>query len=281
MKTRCWVFVLLICGCHYFGARLHAQSLAVMTYNLRVDLPSDGDDAWPNRRERLVEVMAAAAPDLLGVQEALPAQLSYLKSALRGYDYVGVGRLGAEGGEHTALFYKVSRVEVLQSSTFWLSRTPDTVSIDWGAAYPRIATWARLRTRDSGEELLVVNTHLDHKSSEAQREGLALLTRTIDSLAEPGLPVILMGDFNMTSDRSAIRQLRDDYVDAYRGADNRRTGPTGTLAGFDGRNLVRNTALTTFSPVGSPAPTLATTASWAHSVTAGGTPPTISPWWRN
>lgn len=214
-----------------------AQSLTVMTYNIHLDLASGGADAWPSRREAVANTIAAISPDVFGVQEALPAQVAFLDEALPGYRYVGTGRDGEAGGEHSAIFYAPARYEVLAASTFWLSPTPDTVSVGWGAAFPRVATWARLRERASGAVLLLVNTQLDQGSASARAEGLSLVRMVADSLAGPGIPVVLMGDLGATPERLEIRKLRRRYDDAYDESVTRRRGPTGTFAGFDGRQL--------------------------------------------
>ena len=212
-----------------------AQSLSVMTFNVRRDLDSDGADAWPERRADVVDLIRGTAPDLLGVQEALPQQMAYLDEQLPDYDYVGTGRRGEEGDEFSAIFYRRERLAVSESNTIWLSPTPDTVSLGWGARYPRIATYGRFRERETGQELFVLNTHLDHESDEARLNGLALITETIDALAEPGLPVVLMGDFNAASSSRTMRQLGSRYVDARDVSAAEPRGPVSTYVGFDGK----------------------------------------------
>lgn len=43
------------------------QGLKVMTYNLRLDVASDGDNAWPHRRDFLANQVEFHAPDVLGI----------------------------------------------------------------------------------------------------------------------------------------------------------------------------------------------------------------------
>src|SRR3546814_9887267 len=45
--------------------------LLAMTYNIRLDTPADGDDAWPHRRNFLIGQIAVMRPELLGLQEVL------------------------------------------------------------------------------------------------------------------------------------------------------------------------------------------------------------------
>ena len=103
-------------------------------------------------------------------------------------------------GEGTPVFYRRDRFEPGDTGTFWLSPTPDVAgSRGWDAALPRVASWMKLRDRQSGRELLAINTHFDHRGSQARIESSNLIVRKIDELAGTGsdrLPVILTGDFN-------------------------------------------------------------------------------------
>ncbi len=221
---------ILLMGC---SITTLAQNLSVMSYNIRLDLASDGQDAWPQRREALADHVAWLSPDVLGVQEALPHQLEYLYDRLPSYSYVGRGRRAEAGDEATAIFYNRHRFELVHAHTFWLSPTPDTVSIAWGANLPRIATYARLAEKSSGREFMVVNTHLDHESQLARIKSIQLVKNVIDSIAPPDLPVVLMGDFNAEPDNEAMQQLADNYTDAFHAVTGPRTGPRATFSTFD------------------------------------------------
>src|SRR5688572_20116938 len=125
--------------------------LRVMTYNIRLDLESDGLNAWPHRRHAVSALIRFYEPDILGMQEVRVHQRDQLKDDLPEYAFLGVGRDdGVEGGEFSSLAYRRDRYRVTDSGNFWLSQTPDTPSRGWDAAYIRIATWARLRERESG-----------------------------------------------------------------------------------------------------------------------------------
>ena len=89
--------------------------------------------------------MARHRPDLLGGQELLRHQLADLAARLPDYAWLGAGRDdGADGGEFNPIFYRRERLEPLDSGTFWLSPEPARPgSRGWGAACPRVVTWAR------------------------------------------------------------------------------------------------------------------------------------------
>lgn len=175
--------------------------LTVVTYNIRYANPNDGADVWENRRDAMVAYLRGTGADLIGLQEVEPAQRAYLAERLDGYAWYGVGRNAEhDQGEGTPIFYRLDRFEALDKDTFWLSPTPEVAgSRGWDAALPRVASWLKLRDRRTGRELLMVNTHFDHRGPEARLRSAQLLTRQIDSLARSGaarLPVILTGDFN-------------------------------------------------------------------------------------
>lgn len=170
-------------------------SMKVMSFNIRNGGAPDGENAWPKRKELFFKTIRAFNPDLLGMQEVLQDQLLATKDALPEYDFVGVAREdGKEKGEYAPLFYRRDRYELIETGTWWLSAEPEKVaSVGWDAALTRIATWTRLRVRESGESLLVINTHFDHIGEVARHESAKLLrSKTKDETGR----AIVMGDFN-------------------------------------------------------------------------------------
>ncbi|SMO32026.1 Metal-dependent hydrolase, endonuclease/exonuclease/phosphatase family [Saccharicrinis carchari] len=184
--------------------------LNVMTFNVRYDNPGDSLNNWQNRKERVANSILFYDADILGTQEVLHNQMKDLKRLLPGYESVGVGREdGKEKGEYSALFYKKERFSVLDSGYFWLSETPEVAgSRGWDGACERIASWAKLKDKASGNTLIALNTHLDHVGVTARREGVKLI---LDRLAELSndLPIILMGDFNAKPESDVINQITD------------------------------------------------------------------------
>lgn len=176
-----------------------ANSLNVMTYNVRYDNSGDGVNRWSNRKDAAAQIILDEDVDIVGMQEVLNNQLSDLKARLTGYSSIGVGRNGGAGGEYCPIFYKADRFTAISSGTFWLSETPDVVgSKGWDGAHPRIATWAVLEDKANPSRLLFVNTHIDHQGATAQQEGVKLIMSRIGAMNPNALPVALTGDFNMT-----------------------------------------------------------------------------------
>ena len=96
---------------------------------------------------------------------------------------------------------------MLKWGTFWLSETPEKPSMGWDAACYRTATWALMKDKKTGKKFYFVNTHLDHKGKEAQKNGLKLIVDRIDAINPQGYPMVLTGDFNMTPDNTNLAEL--------------------------------------------------------------------------
>jgi len=167
-----------------------------MTFNIRYDEPRDKENAWPNRKELVASMIRFHHADLVGVQEALERQMRDLEKLLPEYSWVGVGRDdGKAGGEFSAILYRKARFSNLESSTFWLSETPDVPGKGWDADYPRVVTWIKLKDATTGKLLFHFNTHFDHRGVRAREESARLLLKRINTIANQQ-PVVVTGDFN-------------------------------------------------------------------------------------
>lgn len=185
-----------------------ATPILAMTYNIRLDTETDGENGWPYRRDFLIGQIEMLRPALLGMQEVLPNQRADLQSALAGYVFVGGGRDdGKRAGEAApiAIDRRIFRIE--SSGTFWLSPTPSLPSTGWDAAYPRIVTWARLRHRQGNTRILAVNTHWDHVGRQARTESGRQLARWLQDIRTSKDAVILLGDYNTGTDDPAIADM--------------------------------------------------------------------------
>ncbi|MDO9283923.1 MAG: endonuclease/exonuclease/phosphatase family protein [Aquabacterium sp.] len=202
------------------------------TWNLRLDVASDGANAWPQRRSAVKALIRKHGFDLFGTQEALAHQVRELET-LDEYARVGVGRDdGAEAGEFAAIFFRRTRFSLLAHGDFWLSPTPERPSMGWDArCCKRIATWARLRDATSGRELVVFSAHFDHEGVVARLESARLMLRQIEAIAG-STPVICLGDFNATPETAPIRLLAATLLDAREASATPPTGPVGTFNGF-------------------------------------------------
>jgi endonuclease/exonuclease/phosphatase family metal-dependent hydrolase len=194
---------------------MRESSLTVATFNLRVAAgPREPAQAWLVRRPLVRDSIRQFAPDLLGTQEGLFAQLQDLRVDLPEYRFVGQGRDGGSQGEFAAIFYREDRFVPLETGHFWLSDFPDQVaSSTWGTRYRRMATWARLSDRQAQRDLIVLNTHWDHEVPIA-REKSAWLIRERLARWPAELPVVVTGDFNAAAGHELSYDLlvRDGFL---------------------------------------------------------------------
>ncbi|MGM9786058.1 MAG: endonuclease/exonuclease/phosphatase family protein [Candidatus Cryptobacteroides sp.] len=193
--------------------------LKVISYNIRLATADDGDNSWEFRRPASIAMLQEQNPDIFGLQEALGRQVKYLSENLPKYKSVGVGRDdGAVKGERMSIFYDTTRVTLLDWGTYWLSETPDVPSFGWGAACRRTATWTKLHHIATGKDFFYVNTHLDHVSGEARKNGLALIVREIAKMNPDGYPMLLTGDFNIPPSSENLVELDQVMTSARKGA---------------------------------------------------------------
>ncbi|MDR8394021.1 endonuclease/exonuclease/phosphatase family protein [Aliifodinibius sp. S!AR15-10] len=203
--------------------------IRVMSYNIRYDNPDDGVNRWTNRRDRVASLIQFNKGEIIGLQEALHRQITWLDDRLEAYDWVGVGRTdGKLEGEFSPILYNAQRFEMLQNGTFWLSPTTEKPSKGWDAALPRICTWVRLKERTSGKEFLFFNTHFDHRGEQAREESAKVIMQKINEISDEATPVILTGDFNTQPNSAPYNVITKTLADAFEHTSVPHSGPTAT-----------------------------------------------------
>ena len=203
-----------------------------MTYNIRLDVSSDGENAWPNRKDYWASQITFYEPDIFGIQEALPHQVTDIAGLLPNYSYVGIGRDGVGKGESSNIFYKKERFKVLEENTFWLSETPDKISKGWDAALNRVCTYALFKDEKSKQIFWVFNTHLDHIGEAARTNSILLILSKMRTLNTKNYPVFFMGDFNSEPAEERIVNLKKEMIDSRDASEEKPFGPSGTFNAF-------------------------------------------------
>jgi endonuclease/exonuclease/phosphatase family metal-dependent hydrolase len=231
--------------------------LRVMTYNLLSAEKKRRRFPWTDRRDSVADLIERLDPDVIGTQEANFKQIRDLQQRLPQYGVVAAGNLGPHQERHdsnwySTVFYHRERIERLEQpgERFWLSPDPNRPASRFAlASRPRVAVWALLRQRSSGQRFLFGTTHLEAFMPGHRRAGARLLQQYVGrKLRELGeeIPVFLTGDFNARSDAAEIRHLQLDtahgpaMLDAWReaGLDESRHGAT--FRGLDLRDRVGN-----------------------------------------
>lgn len=187
------------------------QPLKVMTFNIRLDAPSDSANNWKYRKDNVCKMITYYQPDLMGMQEVCHNQMEDLKQGLPQYTALGVGRDdGKEAGEYCPIFFNPQRFTLVKSGNFALNEQPDSFGIKgWDASYNRITTWALLQEKGNGKQMIFFNTHLDNDGKVAREKSILLILEKIKEIA-PNIPAILTGDFNCTPDEEPLKTLEKE-----------------------------------------------------------------------
>ncbi|MFD1713650.1 endonuclease/exonuclease/phosphatase family protein [Amnibacterium flavum] len=204
------------------------RGIRVMSFNLRrqhVPTLRPRLESWSRRAPLVQQLVAEAAPSVLGVQEALPDQDDAVLEGLGStYRRIGNGRNADGSDERCTIYFDSSRLELLHWHQTALSDHPNVPgSRSWGNVFPRIATVATFADQTNGGQLSVVNTHLDPFSP---RSRLASAHRLREVALSLGPSVVVMGDLNARGGSAAVRALLDGGAlrDSWSAAD-RRTSP--------------------------------------------------------
>ena len=178
-------------------------TFTIGTFNIRYATASDGANAWEHRRAMVTSLLHDG--DFWGLQEALPTQVTELKTACPEFDVVVRTReLDAASGEACPIFFRSSKwtIDPKEQGTFWLSLTPDIAgSKSWYSSLPRICTFARFSERRVADaagvarSIYIFNVHFDHQGATARLESAKLIMQRIAARTHND-PVVLLGDFN-------------------------------------------------------------------------------------
>jgi len=228
--------------CMLFGStNIFPQSLRVMTFNIRLDSPNDGENSWSKRKEKFVSMLSFHKADLIGLQEAQKHQIEYIQKQLPEYRWFGVGRDdGKDAGEFMAIFYRKERFDTLATATFWCSETPAQPGLGWDAAYQRIATYGKLKDKATSKIFYLFNTHLDNEGKIARLESARLIKKKMKEICGD-FPIIFTGDFNDTLESPAYQVITAkpngtssvELFDSRVISQTKHHGPCGTFTGFD------------------------------------------------
>ncbi|MDR7086548.1 endonuclease/exonuclease/phosphatase family metal-dependent hydrolase [Aeromicrobium panaciterrae] len=170
-----------------------SPGLSVATYNIRKKY-SDAD--WTARRKAVATNILTTAPDVIGIQEAIPTtygvngkkQYADLMDLMGDpYAYVTSG----SGSSGTQLAYNTERLTKVKSGIKML--------FEDGAA-ERYAVWAILKDKISDKSFFVVSTHLEPGTTTPELNAVRIhQAQDILDLVEDnanGRPTIIVGDMN-------------------------------------------------------------------------------------
>lgn len=230
----CTIFLLLTATTVISAKSNESHVHKISSFNIRMDTPNDGDDAWPNRKEMVKGIIRFHDLDIIGTQEGFKHQLDDILE-LPDYVYVGGGRDdGKDKGEHSAIIYRKDKYEVIENGDFWFSETPNIPGKGWDATCcNRICSWAKFKVIKTGKEFYVFNSHYDHQGQVARKNSSLLLLEKIKEIAGD-FPVFATGDFNATPDSEPIQTLSKSgfLLDSYMITKEPPYGTVGTFNSF-------------------------------------------------
>ena len=199
------------------------SDLKIMTYNVyckneKVKNASTGkvtDCRYETRARYIVNNIMDNEPDSIGLQEVTPELKLFLENfedlngRILGARYAAVGEYRDSGtdksNEGCFIYYNKDKYQVVKSGTIWLSESAEKYSKHSESNYARIATYALLENKETGEEYVHVNTHLEHdhtsekKTNSAAVSGAEQIVQLLNS-SFPNTPAVITGDFNQLKD---------------------------------------------------------------------------------
>ena len=232
MKQSFLLLFTLIISTSAIFARTNSP-IIVATYNLRMNTPKDGINAWPNRKEEVKALIRFHEFDIFGTQEGFIGQLKDL-CELEEYAFTGRGREdGKEAGEHSAIFYKKEKFKLLDSGDFWLRENPDEPGLGWDATCcNRICSWGKFLNIETSKEFFFFSVHFDHQGVIARKESGKLMVKKIKEIAANS-PVICVGDLNSTPETEQIQTMQTLLSDSRQVSKTPPYGPAGTFNSFN------------------------------------------------
>ena len=202
-----------------------ADTVRIVSFNVRCK--DDTFGSVEGRSQLICSALEQYAPDSFGVQEATQEWLDILGEKLSDYASVSQMRDGKKSSEASAVFYLKDKYTLVDSGTIWLSDTPDEFASKFTLSFcPRIATWATLQNKATGEIYTHINTHLDHVLESVRVKQINVLKSKVEELKSKGYPVVCTGDFNTKEGADAYNEMKNCLLDSKYLAKNSDDGAT-------------------------------------------------------
>lgn len=183
------------------------SKLKILDYNIRCC--GDGEGKMiADRAPRLEAVIRKYDPDVIGLQEASRKWINELEDRLyQDYKMRYLYR-APTSREATPILWKRDKFELRREGHFWLSDTPETPSKMDGARHYRICNWVRLRVKETGEEFIFANSHLQG-GQYATRSAEIVLERMAAQGAFSEFGAFFTGDFNVPPESECCKILNE------------------------------------------------------------------------
>ncbi|MDF9827151.1 endonuclease/exonuclease/phosphatase family metal-dependent hydrolase [Ereboglobus sp. PH5-10] len=218
--------------------RQSPEAVRVVSANIRYLAKADiaTGDNWDKRKEFARDVLRAQDADIICFQEFNNPHYDYLKGQFPDYEAFGFVERKEDGRKLNTVFYSKKRFETIAADGAFLSATPDVYRSKFEeSSQVRIVTRLHLRDRATGRELMIWNTHFDHRSSPARTKQAAVLVE-LAKKHSPNIGHIITGDLNCTQKTEAIKTIKaGGFIDTYT-ALHGPADPGYTFHGFKGHS---------------------------------------------
>lgn len=188
------------------------MKINVVSFNIRYKSDKNGHSIV-ERAPRIEKIVREADADVIGFQEYTPAWEREVASRY-GNDYAMFCKYrdDEEDVEASPILWRKSRFELVESEYFWLSDAPEIKSRGWDTDCTcyRMCVVVVLRERATGEKLVFANTHFGF-GADCHEKSARLIVERLGKYND--MPVVLTGDFNMTSDEPAYAVLASYFTD--------------------------------------------------------------------
>lgn len=202
------IFEISITECEFPNA--NKASLNIMSYNILMDLNKTGRPSDP--RSKMVSTILANDTDVFGTQEDNNDNGNVFFKKLGAYSYY---KGANEENNGNYIYWKTDRFNLLKKGFYYLSDTPEIRSKFSDSKHYRTMTYVILEDKETGKQFLFVDTHLQNNNTEGsddttRKKQLVVLTSLIKQINVNSLPVIIMGDFNTSSDAVSVQTFKRD-----------------------------------------------------------------------
>ncbi|MBU3947029.1 MAG: endonuclease/exonuclease/phosphatase family protein [Proteobacteria bacterium] len=212
-------------GTHFFS---------VMSLNIRFGHAEDGPNNWIHRQDSITSLLSAFVYDFYAFQEANDSQINYLSNILPNYKYIGQRNPAPKRWQNNVMFYHKSWLCIYYKH-FYLSSSPNKPSKFRKSLWPRQCTLGIFKNGD--QSLIIVTTHFDFEDV-VQVKSAQLIRKRLRRHTGKG-PIVLMGDFNATSDSECYLEFTSK-LDGYPKFSNAfKTSCIGTNHGFTGKSKIK------------------------------------------
>ena len=194
-----------------------SDTVHIASFNVHYIVPHDDNDDWDERKYAVTRVLKDMNADIVAFQEMETfdgghyskrnLQLEWIISTTTGYEAAAVGD-PAHFPSTQPIIYKANKFTVEDQGFFFFSETPEQIySQQWNGGYPYFCSWTRFRSNDSEKDFYVFNVHNDYKSRSNRLKTSELIASRVEKIVPEGLPIVVLGDFNVPKGFKAIRLL--------------------------------------------------------------------------